>query len=232
MFDIHPVRQFQQPVHQVVGAEEHLDPALRRPLLDGLVRRSVGQEEHRDDEDLETEGPVHRVPDGDGGVPGVGERAGHVLRPLDLGTETGPVLEPGEEVQLGGLRQRLQFVQGVAGKAAPGKLVVDDGLGAAPGVLAPVRGKCGLYFHLMIGPSSRGRDRGGDESQGRRPSDVATPLGNFRRLTDARGSESGLLTAWPGEEECWLAHLSAEIRDVSADPTTGTCAQCYRRTLM
>ncbi len=87
--------------------------------------------------------PVDGLEGPDGPIDGV--RAA-----LDLGTETGPVLEPGEEVQLGGLRQRLQFVQSVAGKAAPGKLVVDDGLGAAPGVLAPVRGKCGLYFHSMF----------------------------------------------------------------------------------
>ena len=89
-----------------------------------------------------------------------------------------------------------------------------------------------LFEILMIGPSSRGRDTGRRRVARTPPLDFATPLGNFRRLTDARGSESGLLTAWPGEEECWLAHLSAEIRDVSADPTTGTCAQCYRRTLM
>ena len=53
----------------------------------------------------------HRVPDGDGGVPGLCERAGHVLRPvdglegpdalvdgvgsaLDLDAEAAPVLEP------------------------------------------------------------------------------------------------------------------------------------------
>ena len=69
MFDIHPVRQFQQPVHQVVGAEEHLDPALPGSLLDETVLRGVGEEEHRDDEDLEAQDAVHRVPDGDGGVP-------------------------------------------------------------------------------------------------------------------------------------------------------------------
>ena len=132
-------------------AEEDLDLALRRPTSSMAGSGGVSvQEEDRDDKDFESQDAVNGVPDGDGGIPGLGERAGHVLRPVDLGTETGPVLEPGEEVQLGGLRQRLQLVQGVAGKAAPGKLVVDDGLGAAPGVLAPVRGKCGLYFHLMM----------------------------------------------------------------------------------
>ena len=48
-----------------------------------LVRRGVGEEEHRDDEDLEARDAVHRIPDGDGGVPRLGERAGHVLHPVD-----------------------------------------------------------------------------------------------------------------------------------------------------
>ena len=73
--------------------------------------------------------PVHRIPDGDGGVPGVGERAGHLLRPvdgvraaLDLGTDAGPVLEPDAEVKLRRFGQRLKFVEGLASVSAPGKL--------------------------------------------------------------------------------------------------------------
>ena len=83
VFDLHAISQFQQAVHQVVGPEEHLDAALRRPLLDETVLRGVGEEEHRDDEDLEARDAVNRVPDGDGGIPGLGERAGNVLRPVD-----------------------------------------------------------------------------------------------------------------------------------------------------
>ena len=36
--DPHAISQFQQAPYEIVGPEEHLDPALRRPLLDGLVR--------------------------------------------------------------------------------------------------------------------------------------------------------------------------------------------------
>ena len=69
VFDPHAISQFQQAPYEIVGPEEHLDPALRRPLLDGLVRKSVGEEEHRYDEDLEARDAVHRIPDGDGGIP-------------------------------------------------------------------------------------------------------------------------------------------------------------------
>ena len=99
VFDPHAVSQFQQPVHQIVGPEEHLDPALRRPFLDETVLRGVGEEKHRDDEDIEAQDAVHSIPDGDGGVPRLGERAGNVLRPVDglevrtlLPTEYGPPL--------------------------------------------------------------------------------------------------------------------------------------------
>ena len=76
--------------HQVVGAEEHLDLALRRPIssMDGSGRR-VGQEEHRDDDDLEARDAVYGIPDGDGGIPGLGERAGNVLR-RPVGGAEGP----------------------------------------------------------------------------------------------------------------------------------------------
>ena len=76
VFDPHAVSQFQQPVHQIVGPKEHLDPALRRPFLDETVLRSVGEQEHRYDEDLEAQDAVYGILDGDGGVPGLGERAG------------------------------------------------------------------------------------------------------------------------------------------------------------
>ena len=52
VFDLHPVSQRQQPVHQVVGPGAHLDAALPGPLLDETVLRGIGEEEHRDDETL------------------------------------------------------------------------------------------------------------------------------------------------------------------------------------
>ena len=82
VFDPHAISQFQQAVHLVFGPEEHLDPELRRPLLDETILRGAGEEEHRDDEDPEAQYAVHRIPDDDGGVPGLGERAGNVLRPV------------------------------------------------------------------------------------------------------------------------------------------------------
>ena len=99
---------------------------------------------------------------------GLGERAGNVLHPvdglegpdapahglpasLDLEAETGPVLEPDEEVQLGGLGDVRQVVEGLAGVAAPGKLVVGFGLAVALGVVAaPVWGELRLNVHLMM----------------------------------------------------------------------------------
>ena len=83
VFDPHAISQFQQAPYEIVGPEEHLDAALPGPLLDETVRRGVGEEEHRDDEDLEARDAVYRVPDGDGGVPRLGERAGNVLHPVD-----------------------------------------------------------------------------------------------------------------------------------------------------
>ena len=78
VFDSHAISQRQQAPYEIVGPEEHLDAALPGPLLDETVRRGVGEEEHRDDEDPEARDAVHRVPDGDGGVPRLGERAGNV----------------------------------------------------------------------------------------------------------------------------------------------------------
>ena len=45
----------------------------------GLTGIAVGYP----DEDLEARDAVHRIPDGDGRVPGLGERAGNVLHPVD-----------------------------------------------------------------------------------------------------------------------------------------------------
>ena len=83
VFDPHAISQFQQAPYEIVGPEEHLDAALPGPLLDETVLRGVGEEEHRDDEDLEARDAVYGIPDGDGGVPRLGERAGHVLHPVD-----------------------------------------------------------------------------------------------------------------------------------------------------
>ena len=70
---------------------------------------------------------------------------------LDLEVEPAHALEPDAEIQLGGLRGRRQIVEGLAGVAAPGRLVVDLGLAVALGVVpAPVRGKFRLYVHLMM----------------------------------------------------------------------------------
>ena len=55
---------------------------------------------------------------------------------LDLDTETGPVLEPDAEVQLGGLRGCYQFV--------------DLGLAVAEAVISPGWGELRLYVHLMM----------------------------------------------------------------------------------
>ena len=66
----------------------------------------------------------NKVTDADGGVPGLGQRAAHLLdsvdgpeapgvaaggllAALDLETETGTVLEPDYEVELGGFGSRL-----------------------------------------------------------------------------------------------------------------------------
>ena len=62
----------------------------------------------------------------------------------------GPVLEPGEEVQLGGLGGCPQLVESLAGVVARGKLVIDHSLAVALWVLAPVGGKLRLYVHLML----------------------------------------------------------------------------------
>ena len=50
----------------------------------------------------------------------------------------------------GGLGGSLQFVDGLAGVVAPGKLVIDHRLAIALGVLAPVWGKLRLYVHFMM----------------------------------------------------------------------------------
>ena len=54
------------------------------PLLDETVLRGVGGEEHRDDEDPEAQDAVYGIPDRDGGVPGLGERAGTSSFPLTV----------------------------------------------------------------------------------------------------------------------------------------------------
>ena len=83
VFDLHPVSQRQQAPYEIVGPEEQLDAALPGPFLDEMVLRDVGEQEYRYDEDLDAQYAVHRIPDGDGGVPGLGERAGHVPLPVD-----------------------------------------------------------------------------------------------------------------------------------------------------
>ena len=97
---------------------------------------------------------VMTVPDGGGGIPRLGERAGHVPLPvdglngpsapvhglpsaLDLEAEPARALEPDAEVQLWGLGESLQVVDFCLAVA----LVV---------VPAPVWGKLRLHVHLMM----------------------------------------------------------------------------------
>ena len=90
---------------------------------------------------------------------------------LELDAEAAHALYPDGKVHSRSFGERLQLVEDVAGKVATGKLAVDAGHGAAPGVLAPVRGNCGLYFHSVFflflnfenGPVRvEGEDHGGD----------------------------------------------------------------------
>ena len=73
-----------------------------------------------------------------------------ILPVLDLGADTAHACGPYDGVQLGGLGQRLQLAEGMAGKAATGLLVVDDNFGAAAGILAPVLRKRRVHVHLLI----------------------------------------------------------------------------------
>ena len=75
---------------------------------------------------------------------------GGVLPAFDLQSDAGHVLQPDAEVHFGGLGGCLQFVNGLAGSQAVGQFVVDAQLGRALGVLAPVVGKIGSYFHGVI----------------------------------------------------------------------------------
>ena len=115
-----------------------------------------------------------------------------ILPVLDLGADTAHPLGPYDEVQLGGLGQRLQLAEGMAGKAATGWPVVDADFGTAPEVLATKLWEFRVCFHRrwsllrfspLTCPGRKERTGAATGLQGTPPPTVLFLWGLFGQLT-------------------------------------------------